>query len=263
MNFDLDPELLNDLKLRIITFAPSLLYALLILAAGMGVNRIVKRWLSALFSRSRLADDILLKNFFLRSTSFIILVLTFLTALAQLNFDVQTFVAGLGVTGLIIGFALKDTLSNFASGVLLLIYRPFRAGEMIEVEGSKGIVEELTIVNMQMTTTEGVCVIMPNSKVWGSKIINYSQSRHRRLSLNLKVRVEDAERTVNILMAALEKDSRVLADPPPAIRIEGISNNAATLLIAPWTEPKDFTETGADVYITLKTALKEAGIRIL
>jgi small conductance mechanosensitive channel len=263
VDFELNPDLVNNLKLKIITFAPSLLYAILILIAGMVVNRIARRWLAALTLRSRFADDVLLKNFFLRSTSFVILALTFLTALAQLNFDVQTFVAGLGVTGLIVGFALKDTLSNFASGVLLLIYRPFRAGEMIEVDGAKGVVEELTIVNMQMTTTEGVCVIMPNSKVWGSKITNYSQSRHRRLSLTLKVRLEEVERAVAIIKSSLNNDSRILADPPLAVRIEGISNNAASLAITPWTNPKDFQATGEDVYLGLKTALKGAGIRIL
>jgi small conductance mechanosensitive channel len=263
VDFDLNPVLVDSLKLKVITFAPSILYALLILFAGLLANRLARRWLAALISRSRFADDILLTKFFLRTTTFIILVLTFLTALAQLNFDVQTFVAGLGVTGLIVGFALKDTLSNFASGILLLIYRPFRAGELIEVEGSKGVVDELTIVNMQMTTTDGVCVIMPNSKVWGSKIINYSQSRQRRLNLTLKVRVEDAQQAVGLIKTALEKDERILADPPPAVRIEGLSNNAAALSVNPWTEPKDFVSTGADVYLELKSALKEAGIRIL
>jgi small conductance mechanosensitive channel len=263
VDFDLNPDLINTLKLKAITFAPSILYAVLILIAGFLANRIARRWLTALIARSRFADDILLTNFFLRSTAFTILVLTFLTALAQLSFDVQTFVAGLGVTGLIVGFALKDTLSNFASGILLLIYRPFRAGELIEVEGSKGVVDELTIVNMQMTTTEGVCVIMPNSKVWGSKIINYSQSRQRRLTLALKVRVENAEEAMGLIKAALQKDERILSDPPPAVRIEGISNNAADLSVTPWTEPEDFAATGADVYLKLKTALKEAGIRIL
>lgn len=263
MDFDLNPELINDLKLRAITFAPSLLYAALILFAGLVVNRVARRWLSALISRSRFSGDLLLKNFFLRTASFVILALTILTALAQLNFDVQTFVAGLGVTGLIVGFALKDTLSNFASGVLLLVYRPFRAGELIEVDGARGTVDELTIVNMQMTTTDGVCVIMPNSKVWGSKITNFSQSRQRRLSLSLKVRLEEAERAVAIIRESLEGDGRILGDPPLEVRIEGISNNAATLSINPWTDPKNFKDTGADVYLKLKRALKEAGVRIL
>jgi len=262
-NFDLNPELINNLKLRILTFAPNLFYAFLIIAAGFIARRLARRWLSALISRSRFSDDLLLTNFFLKVSSFVILVLTFLTALAQLSFDVQTFVAGLGVTGLIVGFALKDTLSNFASGVLLLIYRPFRAGELIEVDDARGTVEELTIVNMRMITVEGVCVIMPNSKVWGSKIINYSQSRHRRLSLSLKARMEDAEKAVGIIKTALMQDDRILKDPPPEVRIEGISDNAASLSIAPWTEPKNFKETGADVYLRLKAALKEAGIRIL
>src|SRR5207244_10502300 len=105
-----------------------------------------------------------------RTVSLSILIAATLLALEALELHMGSLVAGLGITGLILGFGLRDTLSNFASGLLLLIYRPFRAGELIEVEGALGVVEELTIVNMQMTTTDGVRVFMPNSKVWGAQI---------------------------------------------------------------------------------------------
>src|SRR5215210_5255723 len=149
----------------------NVLLALVILVVALAFSRVARKWLTALLNRSRVRDDLLLKSFFIRTLTLSVYLLAVLAALDTIGLQVRTFIAGLGITGLILGFGLRDTLSNFASGLLLLIYRPFRAGELIEVEGSQGVVDELTIVNMQMTTTDGVRVIMPHSKVWGSKII--------------------------------------------------------------------------------------------
>ena len=154
--------------------------ALLILLIGVLASKLSKRSLRAVLNRSRVRDDVLLKNFFLRTVSVSILIAATILALQTLGLPIGSLIAGLGITGLILGFGLRDTLSNFASGLLLLIYRPFRAGELIEVEGALGVVEELTIVNMQMTTTDGVRVIMPNSKVWGAKIVNHALGQRRR-----------------------------------------------------------------------------------
>ena len=138
--------------------------ALIILIIGVLASKLSRRWLKSILSHSRVRDDILLTSFFLRSLSLPILIAATLIALEEVNVPVTSLIAGLGITGVILGFALKDTLSNFAAGLLLLIYRPFRAGELIEVEGAHDVVEELTIVNMQMTAMDGVRVIMLNSK---------------------------------------------------------------------------------------------------
>ena len=262
-NFDLNPPTINNLKLRIITFAPHLLYAFLIIAAGLVAKRLAKRWLSALISRSRFADDLLLKNFFLRVSSFVILVLTFLSALRA--DELRCSDLRRGARGDRADHRLRAQRYTFklCLGSAAADLSPVSRGRADRGRDARGTVEELTIVNMKMTTVDGICVIMPNSKVWGSKIINFSQSRHRRLSLSLKVRMEEAERAVSIIRAALAADDRILKNPPPEIRIEGISNNAATLAITPWTDPKNFKETSADVYLKMKTALKEAGVRIL
>src|SRR5262249_18363662 len=135
-----------------------LIPALLIIVIGVIVARLIRRSLKAFLSESRIRADPLLTSFFLRAIYSLILVLSLITALKAAGVPVETFIAGLGITGIVVAFCLKDTLSNLAAGLFLLIYRPFRAGETIEVEGSKGTVEELTVVNMQMTTTDGVRV---------------------------------------------------------------------------------------------------------
>lgn len=234
--------------------------AIIILILGFIASRIVRRFVGAVIDRSRAATDLLLRNFFVRFTSALVMVLTVLTALGQAGVHIETFIAGLGITGIIIGFALRDTLANFAAGVLLLIYRPFKAGETIELEGSQGVVEELTIVNMQMLTSEGVRVIMPNAKVWAATITNYSMSQRRRLELTIKVRPEHLDAAIRVLRSALLADDRILKDPAPVVRVTSVVENAATLAIWAWTLPADFTAVGADEYLKLLAALKEADI---
>ena len=239
------------------------LTALFILLVGVFASRLSRRWLRSILDRSRVREDLLLKDFFLRSISLAIVILATLIALGHVGLDVTSLIAGLGITGLILGFGLRDTLSNFAAGLLLLIYRPFRAGELIEVEGAHGVVEELTIVNMQMTSTDGVRVIMPNSKVWGSKIVNYSLSHRRRLELTLKVRDDDVEIAISTINATLADDPRILKIPPPSVNVASLTDNMATLNIWAWTSPSDFQSVTADEYVRLLNSLNKAELQII
>lgn len=250
-------------KETLIAYGTKALTAIVILLLGVLASKLGRRWLKAVLNRSRVKDDVLLRNFFLRTVSVSIIIAATLLALETLSLPIASLVAGLGITGLILGFGLRDTLANFAAGLLLLIYRPFRAGELIEVEGATGVVEELTIVNMQMTTTDGVRVIMPNSKVWGAKIVNHSMSKRRRLELTLKVREDDAEQAIKAIQAALAADPRVLGTPPPQIRVISLADNAATLSIWAWTSPEDFQGVTADEYLRLLNSLREAELQIV
>ena len=258
---------LEQLKAFLLQYGRTVLYPITILLIALIVSLIVsklgRKWLAALLNRSRVRDDLLLKSFFLRTLTLSIYLFASLIALDRIGFDVRTFVAGLGITGLILGFGLKDIFSNFAAGLLLLIYRPFRAGELIEVEGSQGVVEELTIVNMQMTTNDGVRVIMPNSKVWGAKITNYSLSERRRLELNIKVREDCVEDAMSAIQAAVANDERVLKTPPPSLRVSSLSDDAANLILWAWVLPKDFQAVNADLYLRLLDALRREQIQIL
>ncbi len=239
------------------------LTALIILLIGVFASRLSRRWLRSILDRSRVRKDLLLKHFFLRSISLAIVILAALIALGHIGLDVTSLIAGLGITGLILGFGLRDTLSNFAAGLLLLIYRPFRAGELIEVEGAHGVVEELTIVNMQMTSTDGVRVIMPNSKVWGSKIVNYSLSHRRRLELTLKVRDDDVEIAISTINATLADDPRILKIPPPSVNVGLLTDNTVTLNIWAWTSPSDFQSVTSDEYLRLLNSLNKAELQII
>jgi small conductance mechanosensitive channel len=254
-------QLLDQLKAKAIQYAPGYAQALIIILLGLIFARLARRWAGAIIDRSRIGNDLLLKEFFLRVVSVSIIIIAVISALSQIGWDVQTFIAGLGITGLILGFGLKDVLSNFAAGLLLLIYRPFRAGQLIEVEGAKGVVQELTIVNMEMDTTDGVRVIMPNSKVWGAKIINYSVSVRRRIELQIRVRDEDADDAIKAILDEIKADARILLTPEPVVRVEKIADSAATLVLRAWTSPENFEVASGDLYLKLQDALVRAEVQ--
>lgn len=253
----------DSLKSFIITHAQRWIVALIILVIGLLAAKLSKRWLNAILNRSRVRDDLLLKNFFSRSVSVAIIISAILIALDCINIPITSFIAGLGITGIILGFALRDTFASFAAGLLLLIYRPFRAGELIEVEGAQGIVEELTIVNMQMTTTDGVRVILPNSKVWGSKIVNYSLSKRRRLEMTVKVRQDDVELAISAIHEALAEDPRILKTPEPLVRVTSVTDDAAMLSVWGWTDAETFQQVSADEYLRILNQFRRAELQVL
>lgn len=254
---------LTNFRAEVAEIAVRIVVAALIFVGSILVARYTRRGLSRILDRGRVSKDPLLRNFFLRATSIAISVLGLLIALTYIGFDVTAFVAGLGITGLILGFGFKDVLSNFAAGLLLLIYRPFRAGEIIEVEGTQGTVNELTIVNVNMTTNDGIHVIMPNSKVWGAKIINYSLSERRRLELTLKIKKEHLNLATGVIDSVLESDERILKTPAPITRVTSISDGTAALSMLVWTKPEDYSSVVADEYARLLKAFGVHQLEIL
>jgi len=254
---------LTDFRGELAELVMRIAVALSIFVGSLLIAKYIRSGLGRILDRGRVSKDPLLRNFFLRATSITISVLGLLIALTHVGFDVTTFVAGLGVTGLILGFGFKDVLSNFAAGLLLLVYRPFRAGEVIEVEGTQGTVTELTIVNINMTTTDGVCVIMPNSKVWGAKIINYSLSQRRRAEFTFKVKREQLKLAMGVIESVLEKDKRILKTPQPITRVTGVGDGAATFSVLVWTNPEDYQAVVGDEYAQLLAAFNSHQLDIL
>jgi small conductance mechanosensitive channel len=225
--------------------------------------KLARRSLGIVLDRSRISSDLLLKDFFLRLLTISILLVSTLTALGTIGLDVRAFIAGLGITGLILGFALKDTLANFAAGLLLLIYRPFRAGQIIEVEGTQGTVEEITIVNLRMTTSDGVRVFLPNSRVWGAKITNISMAKQRRVELRIRVASTQIESAISTIAEVLNNDPKILRSPEPGIQVTYLSQSIAVLTIRSWSDPVEYDSMRTSILLSIIDALKRASIAVL
>ena len=229
-------------------------------AIGLLAASLTRRSLRLFIDKTRIRTDPLLTSFFLRAVYSLILILSLITALSAAGVPVATFIAGLGITGIVIAFCLKDTLSNLAAGLFLLIYRPFRAGDTIEVEGSKGVVQEVTIVNMEMSAADGVRVILPNSKVWGAKITNFSAAHQRRVEITIRLRRRDLPRAIDTIHSLLNEDDRILKEPPATVSISSLADPDAMIVAWAWTKPADFQPVTTDQYLRIVTALNEANI---
>ena len=190
----------------------------------------------------------------------LVLILGILVALAQLGISIGPMLAGLGIAGFIVGFALQDTLGNFASGVMILVYRPFDEGDVIEAAGVTGKVQAMNLVSTTILTFDNQTLIVPNSKIWGDVIRNVTHQGIRRVDLVSRIRHEDdvgaAEQILKDIVAA---DERVLEQPEPNIRLHEISESSYDFIVRPWVKTSDYWEVYWDLTRALQRGLTSAG----
>lgn len=194
-----------------------------------------------------------------------IALLTFviLAALGQLGIQTTSFIAVIGAAGLAVGLALQGSLSNFAAGVLMIIFRPFKVGDVVEVSGVLGIVEEIQIFTTQLVTPDNRTIIIPNSKVTGDHIINYNAKPTRRVDLVAGVSyTEDIDKVKSVIADVLSKDSRILKDPPPTIGLLEMAESSINFAVRPWVNPSDYWRVYFDTNEAIKKRFDAEGISI-
>jgi small-conductance mechanosensitive channel len=208
-------------------------------------------------------DDLTVENLIQQVAYYVVWALGLLVSLGALGFDPATAVAGLGLTGLALGFALKDVLSNFVSGLLLLALRPFRIGDQIVVGETEGAVERITLRATEIRTYGGRLVLVPNADVFTSRVTNNTQSPVRRGSVALFLGYgEDLRRAADALTEAAGRVEDVLDDPPPSVRVRALGASDIELSLRFWTDSRrsDYVATASDVRAAAVEALRAAGI---
>ena len=241
----------------------NLVAALAIILVGSLLARVAVQVIRRVFARSKLKDEKLLVRLTLRSTRAGIMVLSGITALDRIGVSIAPFVASLGVGGLVLGFAFRDSLSNFAAGLLILIYRPFRLNDVVDVDGNFGQVVDLSIVNTTIKDFAGPLIFLPNSRVWGSKIINISRAEFRRQIFNVSISYGDDQlRAREVLSDLISRDERIVNDPAPFIRLSELADSSVNFQIFAYCKPSDFGSLLNDFYSRAKTAMEEAGFTI-
>lgn len=191
------------------------------------------------------------------------IVMVAIAAIGVLGVSTSGFVAVLGAAGLAIALAFQGTLSNFASGVLLLTFRPFHVDDFVEVGGRTGTVKEVGIFNCLLATGDNVQIRVPNSAIFGNTIVNYSGNDTRRIDLLMGVGYGDdlrvAEQTIR---AILEADDRILADPEPVVAVHELADSSVNFVVRPWVRSEDYWTTRWDVTQAMKEQLEAAGCSI-
>ena len=213
--------------------------AIAILIIGwIAANWLGKR-VKKLALRSEKIDETLVPLFY-KGVRILVLVITILTVLNQFGVETASIVAVLATAGLAIGLALQGTLSNIASGMMLLILRPFNVGDSVEVGGVSGVVDEISLFITKMHTFDNIAITLPNSKIWGSKIENYTRNETRRVDMEIGISYDDnIDLAMDIIREILQSEERVLEEPEPLVAVGGLGDNAVILRVRPWTKTAD------------------------
>lgn len=213
-------------------------------------SRVVRRALSA----SKLHISQLLQDFFINLSGKAVMVVGLLVALSQIGVEIGPLLAGLGVIGFILGFALQETLSNFASGLMILIYRPYDIGNTIEAGGVMGKVQEMNMVATTIMTPDNQKLVVPNNKIWGGVIRNVTAQSKRRVDMVFGIGYgDDMAKAETILTSIIEADSRVLKDPAPVIKVHTLGESSVDFIVRPWVSTVDYW----DVYWDITRKVKE------
>jgi small conductance mechanosensitive channel len=235
--------------------------AIAIFIIGRMVIGLLIRMVRRLLKRSN-ADETLVK-FLLSLTRIALLTFLFIMVLGALGVQTASFIAIIGAAGLAIGFALQGSLSNFASGVMLIIFRPFKAGDYVEAGGTAGVVELIAIFNTTMMTPDNKKVIIPNSKITGDTITNYSANDTRRVDMVFGIGYgDDIKKAKDTLMQIATSDSRVLKDPAPVVAVLELADSSVNFVVRPWVKTADYWNVYFDLTEKVKLTFDQQGISI-
>ena len=235
--------------------------ALAIFIIGRWVAKGIRRGVRRMMEKGG-ADPIIIG--FVGSIVYIaMLAFVIVAALGQLGIQTTSFIAILGAAGLAIGLALQGSLANFAAGFLMIIFRPFKVGDFVEAAGVAGVVKDMQIFTTTMKTGDNKTIIIPNAKISGDNIINYSAEENRRVDMTVGVAYDtDLSKVRDVLNDILGKDKRILSDPPSQVAVAELADSSVNFIVRVWTKSEDYWGVKFDTTETIKNRFDEAGIGI-
>jgi small conductance mechanosensitive channel len=205
----------------------------------------------------------LLENFITNVVSKILWILVILVAVQRFGVEVGPFIAGLGVTGFIIGFAFQESLGNLAAGMMIALNKPFTAGDFVEVGGNSGVVQDMNMMATTLTTPDNKKIVVPNKNVWGSPITNYTALDTRRVDLVAGISYgADINKAKEVILGVLKEHPAILDDPAPMVEVTEMADSSINLTVRPWCKTADYWSVFFSVNHAVKEALDNAGIEI-
>jgi small conductance mechanosensitive channel len=259
-----DPVMLRSLAATLGSFSMRLLVALLILAVTLWLakrlGRVAERALTRLPHHQQPADGTL-ATFVSTLVKYVIVAIGLVAVLQQLGVQATSVLAVLGAASLAIGLALQGTLGNVAAGVMILLLRPYRAGDRVELNGRQGKVVGMDLFNTKLLDYDGLTLFLPNGKVFGDMIVNISQSGRRRIELTFGVDYEDdLDLALATLLELAEAEPRVLAKPKPWAKVTALGDSAVSVTLRCWTSPEDWMDVRYDLTKGVKETLEARGL---
>ena len=238
-----------------------ILGAIVILVAGWIVSRLVAGLTRRAMTRGQIDES--LTGFAESLVKWAIIVFAAIAALAKFGVQTTSFIAVLGAAGLAVGLALQGSLSNFAAGVLILLFRPFRVGDVVESAGSRGKVKEIGILATTLATPDNQKVILPNGALMNGKIINVNAFPTRRIDLVASIGYgDDIEQARDVLHGILAAHPQVLEDPEPVVEVLEMADSSGNLVVRPWVDTADYWAVYFDLNRSIKLELERNGLTI-
>ena len=254
----LDP---GSLLKTILEIGMNLLLAITVLVIGFWLAKVLSRAVEKVMVRRN--SDKSLTSFMRSLVSGLVKTLVIVTAITQLGIEMTSFVAILGAAGLAIGMAFSGTLSNFAGGVMILMFKPFKAGDFVKVQGEEGIVDEVQIFNTFLKTTDNKVIILPNGPVANGNIVNYTRSDKRRVDWKFGIAYGDDLKVAKELLARFTKeDDRILLDPEPFIGLGELADSSVNITLRVWTKTEDYWDVFFKMNERVYTEFGSAGLSI-
>ncbi|MCA9406181.1 MAG: mechanosensitive ion channel [Candidatus Omnitrophica bacterium] len=244
-----------------VPFLLNLVAALVIYVVGKWAAGIISRFIEKMMAKANV--DEALRKFVKNIVFAAILIFAIIAAVGKVGVQTASFIAVLGAAGLAIGMALQGTLANFAAGVMLILFKPFKIGDFVEAGGVLGSVKEIQIFNTILSTPDNRKMIVPNSKISGDTITNFTGIDRRRLDMVFGVSYDDDLKVAKeVLQKLLDADERVLKDPAPVIAVSELGDSSVNIVCRPWTKPADYWGVWFDMMENGKVELEKAGCSI-
>jgi small conductance mechanosensitive channel len=254
-------EVLNQIYAWAATYGLNIIGAIVILIVGKFVAGWTKSISEKIFAKSKMDETV---SKFLGNIIYgLMITFVVIMALSSLGVETTSVVAVLGAAGLAVGFALQNSLSNFAAGVMLLVFRPIRVGDFIEAGGASGIVEEIHIFTTKLKTPDNKIIFIPNSKVAGDNIVNYSLEDNRRVDMTFGIGYsDDITKAKSIIYRILSEDDRILKEPAPQVAVSELADSSVNFVVRPWVKKSDYWGVYFDITEKVKLTFDQEGISI-
>jgi len=254
-------EWVQQINFYLTTYGLQVLAAIVILLVGRWLAKLISKLIGKAMTKANV--EAILVKFVANFSYVVLLVFVVIAALAKIGIQTASFIVVLGAAGLAIGLALQGSLANFASGVLMLIFRPFKSGDFIEAAGTKGVVQEIQIFNTILNTPDNVRVIIPNAQVTGGNIMNYTANGTRRVDLVIGVSYEDdLKKASQVITDVLTLDPRVLEEPPFTVAVSELADSSVNFVVRPWVKAADYWGAYFDITEKIKLGLDKNDVTI-
>lgn len=262
---DVNPNQLSSYATKfidiLIDYSPKLISAFLILFVGLYAIRLINRIIRKIMVKRHL--DPTLTKFLADILLWALRILLFVTFISKLGIETSSFVAILGAMGLAVGLSLQGSLSNFAGGMLIIVFKPFKVGDTIEAQGVIATVVEIQIFVTKLVTGNNQTVFVPNGALSNGNIINYSMQGERKADLTFSVSYDsDIKKAKDILLDVLIKNPKILKSPPPEVFVKNLSASSIDFAVRPWAKNENYGAVFSETLENCKIALDEAGIAI-